>query len=111
MAYSNLIIKAKLSQRPSDALCFRFITLCSKERIGLTNIIQTEKEAVDIYYKWMRLAGLMDFVAAIITENEVEEGIRLDTEPNYPVSVIVERVDWPQLNLILGQIKYLSGFK
>lgn len=103
---STLIIRGELSNPPSCPLCFRFLTLLSHERLQLNNLIAVDKEFIDIYYKFLRAKGLLDYIDAIVTPEE-ETGVRLDIEPNYPISVIIDRVDWPSLNSTIGQIDYL----
>lgn len=105
----NLIIAAELVNPPSDILAFRTFTMLARIRLGLYNLILVEREFKDIYYHYMREKGIYDYVAALITPEEDEVGIRVECSHNYSFTVITDRVDWSNLNTILGQVINLNN--
>lgn len=63
----------------------------------------------DFYYKQMKRAGLMDFIEELITPEDKEEGIRLDSEIVYPKTILVKKITFENVVGILGQVKFLSS--
>ena len=77
----NLIIVSELSSDPpSEGLFFRYITMMAKEELDYTPLIEAEKEAIDIYYKFLKKRGWADFVVDFVEPRWKIEGVRLDTE-------------------------------
>ena len=104
---SNIILRAELSQKPSCPLATRFALLITKENLELNNLILVDKEFVDIYHKFLKDTGIWDFIDDIITPDHIEDGIMLDWELNYPMTILVKEISWKNLNIILGQVDYL----
>jgi hypothetical protein len=48
----------------------------------------------------------MDFV-----KPGTEDGVRLDTEPNYPRSVITDRIAPENVHRLIAQLRYCSGLE
>jgi hypothetical protein len=106
----NLIITAQLINPPSETLAFRTVTLFSSAEFHLTNLIEVEKDFVDVYYHYMRKTGAFDFIKEIITPIDREEGIRIDTECIYPLTIVTDRIVFGNTYSILGQLKTLTKF-
>lgn len=104
----NLIIVAELSEPPTEGLFFRYLTLVTRSELSTSNLIEAEQEVKDIYYKYLKSKGLFDFVDQIITPQENEFGIRLDTELNYPLTIRAKSITCVNCVNLLGQIKHLS---
>lgn len=103
---SSLIIRAELSNPPSEVLAFRTLTMMARQ-IELDNLIEIEQTYKDIYYNYMKQKGLMDFVCQIITPPEKENGIRIDYEYNYSYTIKTDRIIFSNILNILGQITQL----
>jgi hypothetical protein len=56
----------------------------------------------------MKKLGLMDFVDQYVTPEESEEGIRVDTELKYPMTIRANNIRFDNTLSILGQIKSLQ---
>jgi hypothetical protein len=104
----TLIIAAHLINPPSETLAFRTVTLFSSSQFHLTNLIEVEKEYIDIYYHFMRRTGTFDFIKEIVTPTDREEGIRIDTDSNYPLTIVTDRIIFGNVYSILGQLKSLT---
>ena len=104
----NLIVIASLASPPSEQLAFRTLTLLTETRLKLDNLIEVGQEEKDIYYKWLKVRGLMDFVRQFVTAPERESGIRIDNELSYPLTIKTSRITLDNYIGILGQVGYLA---
>ena len=98
----NLIVKTELTC--DEGLYFRFITMQAKIELDYSILIEAEKNKVDKYYKLLKRKGWFDFVDDFILPNQ-EDGVRLDTELNYPMTIQVPYIRCENTPNILGQLK------
>jgi hypothetical protein len=104
----NLIIVSGLSSDPpSEGLYFRFLTLMAKKELDFDVLLESEEEFIDIYYHFLKRKGWYDFIDAIVTPEEGEEGVRIDTELNYPKTIKVNYIRCENTPNVLGQLKVL----
>ena len=104
----NLIIVSELSQPPSEGLYFRFLTMVVKTDLNMDVVVESEKELIDHYYKFLKSKGCMDYVDDLIIPEWREEGVRIDTELRYPMTVKTPYIKCENTLNLLGQIKSLS---
>lgn len=104
----NLIIVAGLSEPPTESLPFRHVTSVAKIDFKLDILIEAEQEQKDLYFKYMGRLGLLDYIEQLITPMEREEGVRLDTELNYPYTIPVKAITFENFINIINQIKFTS---
>jgi hypothetical protein len=102
----SLIIRDQLVTPPTWFSSFRDLTLYC--HIFLHAQIVIESKDPDPYWRWMRARGGMDFVEDFVRPG-TEEGVRLDTEPNYPRSVITDRIAPENFDRLISQIKFCGG--
>lgn len=102
----SLIIRDQLVNPPTWFASFRDLTLYC--HIFLRAEIVIESADPDPYYRWMRQRGGMDFVEDFVRPGS-EEGVRLDIEPNYPRSVITDRIAPENLHRLIAQLKFCGG--
>lgn len=102
-----LIIRAELSNPPTELLAFRALTMMARIQFALDNLIELEQEVKDIYYHYLKPRGAMDFVEQFITPRENERGIRVDLDYNYPLTIKVDRINFRNLSNLLDQLNYL----
>jgi len=50
-----------------------------------------ETNNVDLYYKWLKPRGAMDYVDDILPVG-IENGLRLEPKPEFAPSIIVDRI-------------------
>lgn len=106
----NLIIVSELSSDPpSEGLFFRYTTMMAKEELDYTPLIEAEKEAIDIYYKFLKKRGWADFVVDFVEPRWKIEGVRLDTEMNYPLTIKTDYIRCENTPLLLGQLKSMRN--
>ena len=106
----NLIISAKLStDPPSEGLFFRYITMEAKHTLKYNVVIEAEKEAEDFYYNFLKERGWFDFVEDFVQPEWRVEGVRIDTELNYPMTIQVPYIRCENTPNLLGQIKSIRN--
>ena len=104
----NLIIVDQLSKiPPNDNLAIRYILMQSAIEYRIHPIVEVKKEEKDFYYKTLKTYGLFDFIEDIITPEEREEGIRLDVEYNYPLTIKLNKICFENPHEIVRQIDML----
>ena len=74
-------------------------------------IVEAQTEQIDYYYALLKKRGLYDFVSEIVTPEMREEGIRLDTEMNYPLTVTTKKICVTNVSNLITQINYLNKIK
>lgn len=106
----NLIIVSHLStDPPSEGLYFRHVTMMAKD-LGYDVALEAEKDMVDFYYHFLRKRGWFDFVDDFVLPESREEGVRIDTELNYPMTIQTKYIRNENTLSIIGQLEDLSKF-
>ena len=82
-----------------------------KSYLGMDVLVEAQKEQIDYYYKLLKRKGLYDYVSEILPQDTKEEGIRLDTELNYPLTVKTKNICVTNVNTLIMQIKSLGYIK
>jgi hypothetical protein len=105
----SLIIVSDLINPPSEGLYFRHLTMVSALDFKQDVLIESEKEYVDIYYNYLKKRGLYDFVEEFIQPEWRVDGIRIDTELNYPKTIKTNYIRYENVENLIKQIKSLSS--
>ncbi len=71
--------------------------------------ILIESENVDLYYKWLRPRGGMDFVEDFVSPG-AEDGLHLDIGYNYSPSIVVDRIVPENTHQLFQSIRTAVGF-
>lgn len=100
----NLIVVSNLTC--DEGLYFRYITMLAKTDLGYDVVIESEKQEIDKYYNMLRAKGWYDFVDDFVLPEWRIEGVRLDNEMNFPMTVKVNKIDALGVPNILGHLKY-----
>ena len=104
----NLIISANLStDPPSEGLYFRLLTMIAQKDLSYDVALEADKELIDFYYLFLKKRGWYDFVDGIITPEENEEGVRIDTSLSYPRTILTKHIRCENTTNLLGQLKSL----
>ena len=99
----NLIIVSELTC--NEGLYFRYITMLAKSDLNYDILIESEKDDIDYYFKLLKKKGWFDFVDDFIEPRHRVEGVRIDTEWNYPMTIRTDKIECENTLNILGQIK------
>lgn len=104
----NLIIASELTgDPPSEGLYFRHLTMVAKKELFYDVVIEAEEENIDIYYHFLKKRGWYDFVDGLVTPEENEEGVRIDTSLSYPRTILTKHIRCENTTNLLGQLKSL----
>ena len=63
---------------------------------------------IDTYYHFLKRKGWFDFVNDIVVPEWRIEGVRIDTENNYPLTIQVPYIRCENTPNLLGQIKSIK---
>tara|TARA_R100000988_G_scaffold50179_1_gene24660 strand:+ start:1439 stop:1768 length:330 start_codon:yes stop_codon:yes gene_type:complete len=105
----NLIVVSHLTT--NEGLYFRYLTMMAAKNICMNILVETQAQQRDYYYKLLKQKGLNDYVMDFVTPDEREEGIRLDTESNFPLTVTTENICSDNVAQLILQIKSLALIK
>ena len=104
----NLIISASLStDPPSEGLYFRLLTMIAQKDLNYDVALEADKELIDFYYHFLKKRGWYDFVNGLVTPEENEEGVRIDTSLSYPRTVLAKHIRCENTTNILSQLRSL----
>ena len=104
----SLIIVSDLINPPSEGLYFRHLTMVSSIDLRQQVLIESEKEYVDIYYNYLKTKGLYDFVEEFVQPEWKVDGIRIDTELNYPKTIKTNYIRYENEENLIKQVKQLT---
>ena len=105
----NLIVVSHLTT--NEGLYFRYLTMLTSTNLGLDILVESQQQQRDYYFNLLRKKGLYDYVMEIVTPEEREEGIRLDTEMNFPLSVTTETISVTNVMSLIVQIQSLVSLQ
>ena len=99
----NLIVVSELTC--NEGLYFRHITMMAKTELDYDVLIESKEKDIDYYYKTLKAHGWFDFIDDIIVPEWREEGVRIDTRLDYPMTIKAEYIRCENTPLLLGQMK------
>ena len=85
--------------------------MTAKSHLAMDIIVEAKKEQIDYYYKLLKKKGLYDFVSEIVPPEYEVDGVRLDTELNYPLTVQTDSIHVFNVTNLISQIKSLCSIK
>ncbi len=100
-----IIIKDALVNPPTWFSSFRDLTLICSMRLHANIVIESEN--VDLYYKWLKPRGGMDFVDDFVRPGS-EDGLRLDTEFQFDPSIVVDRIVPENTHQLYNRIQFAA---
>ena len=98
----SFLIRDQLLAPPTWFSSFRDLTLYC--HVFLHADVLIESDDPDPYWRWIRPRGGMDFVEDFVRRG-AEDGIRLDVEPDFPRSVITDRIAPENVHRLIAQIR------
>jgi len=103
----TLIIAADLTEPPTQALPLRLLGIRAKLDLHLTVVLESPKDMVDFYYHFLKNQGVFDFIYEIVIPEYGVDGIRIDSDYNYPYTIKTDRITFENLQIILNQLERL----
>ncbi len=101
------VFRADLVNPPSEISAIRSVCLMASI-MKLHGLVEVEPEFLDIYWKHFKRTYLTDFFKEFLRPEEVPSAIRIDVQPKFPLSIIVDRITLENQISIIGQLQYLS---
>jgi hypothetical protein len=85
--------------------------MMAKTDLNYDILIEAQREDVDHYFNLLKTHGWFDFVDDFIEPELHLEGVRIDTEWNYPRTIKVPQIHCENTLSVLGQLKELKKDK
>lgn len=104
----NLLINSEIALPPTQSLALRFTTLLAKNQLKLSILYEVLKKDRDYYYSFLKSRGLMDFAEDLVFREDRECGIRIDTEYNFPLTIVKKEITFQSIHSIMNQLKVLE---
>ena len=102
----NLLVSAELSEPPTEHLPFRDLTRVAKINLLLDVLVEVDQEMKDSYWYYMRKTVMFDFIEQMVTPEEKEDGIRVNTfNLSYPKTILANSIRIDNQRKILAQIE------
>ena len=101
----NLIVISNLTY--NEGLYFRFLTMVAKTDLEYDILVESRKNTLDDDFKLLKAKGWYDFVDAMVTPEEREEGVRIDSSLDYPRTILTPSICCENMHGLLGQVKFL----
>jgi hypothetical protein len=102
----TLMIRDQLLNPPTWFASFRDLTLYC--HVFLHDDVLIESADPDPFYRWIRPRGGMDFIEDFVRPGS-EDGIHLDIEPQFPRTVITDRIAPENVHHLIAQIRVCRG--
>ena len=85
--------------------------MTAKSYLEMDVLVEAPESKIDYYYKILKKKGFYDYVSEILSPDKREEGVRLDTECSYPLTIVAESINCINVMNLIGQIKMLGYIK
>lgn len=102
----TVIIRDALVNPPTWFASFRDLTLYCAVFLRLDVVI--ESEDVDIYHRWIRTRGGMDFVRDFVRPGS-EPGLHLDISRVFPLTIVTDRIVPENTHQLIARIQSTTG--
>ena len=100
-----LVLQATLSAPPSSVHCFRDVSLYASVFRQLEVVTSCSEDSKDLYWKWLKKHGAMDFIKDIVPE-DTSIGFTIGDADG--VNFKIPRLDEGYLNTTIGTINELQ---
>lgn len=102
----TLIIRDQLVCPPTWFASYRDLTLYCHVLLKLDIVIESEE--ADVYYRWIKPKGGMDFIEDIIRPGS-ETGTRLDVNAAAPRTIVTDRIAPENVHRLIARIQALAA--
>lgn len=79
--------------------------MIAKNELNYDILIEATEDSTDHYYSLLKNKGWFDFVDDFIAPEYREEGVRVDTELTYPMTIKTSQISCENVLNLLGQVK------
>lgn len=102
----TLLIRDQLTCPPTWFLSYRDLTLYCAVMLKLDIVLESEDP--DVYYRWIRARGGMDFVKDFVRPGS-EDGVHLDVEYHFTNTIITDRIAPENVHRLIASIRTLAA--
>ena len=102
----TLIIRDQLVCPPTWFASYRDLTLYC--HIFLKQDIVIESDAVDVYYRWIKPRGGMDFIEDFVRPGS-EHGTRLDLTRSTGATIVTDRIAPENVHYLIARIRSIAA--
>ncbi|MBA3848658.1 MAG: hypothetical protein C0502_01525 [Opitutus sp.] len=102
----TLLIRDQLTCPPTWFLSYRDLTLYCAVMLRLDIVLESDNP--DLYYRWVRPRGGMDFVQDIVRPGS-ERGVHLDFERHFANTVVTDRIAPENVHRLIASIRTLAA--
>jgi hypothetical protein len=102
----TLVIRDQLVCPPTWFASYRDLTLYCHILLKLEIVIETDD--ADVYYRWIKPRGGMDFIEDFVRPG-TEDGARLDIENTQPRTVVTDRIAPENVHRLIASIRALAA--
>jgi len=102
----TLVIRDQLVCPPTWFASYRDLTLYCHVLMGMEIVI--ESEDADVYYRWIKPRGGMDFIEDFVRPG-TEDGARLDLENTRPRTIVTDRIAPENVHRLVGAIRSMAA--
>ncbi len=101
-----LVIRDQLVCPPTWFASYRDLTLYCHVLLKLDIVL--ESDDADIYYRWIKPRGGMDFIRDIVRPGS-EPGVHLDIERQFPATIITDRIVPENTHRLIAAIQSMAA--
>ena len=101
-----VIIRDHLVNPPTWFASFRDLTLYCSIFLETENVIETED--ADVYWKWLRPRGGMDFIEDFVRPGS-ENGLRIDVKRTSSRTIVTDRIAPENVHRLIQNIRSYRG--
>jgi hypothetical protein len=102
----TLLIRDQLTCPPTWFASYRDLTLYCAIFLKLDIVLESENP--DPYYRWIKPRGGMDFIEDIVRPGS-ERGVHLDIAPQFPSTIITDRIAPENVHRLIASIRALAA--
>jgi hypothetical protein len=102
----TLVIRDQLVCPPTWFASYRDLTLYCHVLLKLDIVIESDE--ADIYYRWIKPKGGMDFIEDFVRPGS-EEGTRLDITRTKPQTIVTDRIAPENVHRLISAIRSLAA--
>jgi hypothetical protein len=102
----TLNIRDELTCPPTWFASYRDLTLYCHVLLRMDVVLESDN--ADLYYRWIKARGGMDFVADIVRPGS-EQGLHLDNTMHFPNTVVTDRIAPENVHRLIARIRGLAA--
>lgn len=104
--FMPIIVDARLTEPPSWVQSFRDVSMYVSVFIKKDVLVECNQSSKDIYHRWLKRYGALDFVEEIISTKEAVVGFRIGISR---ANLTIDRLVPENLNTVIQRLSVFRG--